>query len=103
LSLQPSCRPNFPALPHKTRQITYTTSLNNLREVISSLAYPGEEFSEHSMKRGVATESSQLFSDDQIREEGDWKSLSTARKYIDKNDNISHDFTQKLASIRKMI
>jgi len=75
-----------------------------LRDLITELGYDGNEFSEHSHKRGAASESSSAgISETDIQEQGNWKSLATTRKYIDQSDTRSLSFTKKLIDIRKFI
>jgi len=97
-SLQPTCDPRDRNRPHPTRVVPYTRALDDLRELLDELGYDGKKYGEHSGKRGGATESSSKgIPENEIQEQGNWKSLATARKYIDKDDKKS------LAFIRRMI
>jgi len=96
-SLQPTCLRHDPSMPNLKKTIAYTTALSDLRYVMDTLGYDGQEFSEHSMKRGIATESSSLgMTDHEIQVQGGWSSIETARKYIDKNDTPSITYTQTI-------
>jgi len=97
VSLQPSCHPADPTKPHPTRVTPYSRSLSDLKDFVTQLGYDGEAFSEHSHKRGAATESSnQGISDDQIQDQGGWTNLKTTRLYIDKKPGKTHAFIKKL-------
>ncbi len=85
-SLQPSCSPRDPNVPHPTRVISYPNAISNLRNLLDNLGYEGQNYSEHSSKRGVATRSSEIGIDDNsIQVAGGWKDLRTVRKYIDRD------------------
>jgi len=61
--------------------------------VLDCLGYEGSKFGEHSMKRGMATYCSSVGkSDSEIQVAGDWKSIKTARKYIDKKAMTTQKF-----------
>jgi len=97
VSLQPSCHPADPNKPHPTREVPYTRALSDLKEFVTQLGYDGDAFSEHSHKRGAATESSsQGISENQIQEQGGWTNIKTTRLYIDKKPNKNHAFIKKL-------
>ncbi len=96
-SLQPSCRPNDPDLPHASKSISYTNAVNNLRSTITSLGYEGHKFSEHSSRRGAATRSAEVGVEEQIIQvAGDWKDPRTVRKYIDRDPKEHQRLTARI-------
>lgn len=96
-SLQPNCAPGSPNRPHPTRAIGYTLALQDLRHVIDASGHNGADFSEHSNKRGGATHATNSgIPEDEIREIGNWKSLKTARLYIDHNTPLRQQRNIKL-------
>jgi len=54
-------------------------------------------YTEHSNKRGGATEAAnQGMNDDEIQEVGQWTNLATAKKYIDRNTPMRQKKVLKL-------
>jgi len=97
VSLQPSCLASDPSKPDLTRVVPYTRALSDLKNFVTQLGYDGDAFSEHSHKRGAATESSsQGLSDNQIQDQGGWTNIRTTRLYIDKKPSKNHAFIKKL-------
>ncbi len=85
-SLQPTCSPKNSELPHPTRVISYSNAVSNLRNLLDHIGLNGDDYSEHSSKRGAATRSSEVGVDDvSIQIAGGWRDLRTVRKYIDRN------------------
>ncbi len=96
-SLQPSCDPRNPTLPHPSRSISYTNAVNNLRSLLDGLGYDGSQYSEHSSRRGVATRSSAIgVPDDQIQIAGGWKNPKTVQLYIDRNPRQHQRLTRRI-------
>jgi len=80
-------------VPNPKKNLSYEASVANLREVLDCLGYDGSKFGEHSMKRGMATHCSAAGKTDaEIQVAGDWKSIKTARKYIDKKAAKTQEF-----------
>jgi len=96
--LQPYCLASDRTRPDlKKGSIYYTSALADLRNVLTGLGYDGNEFSEHSLKRGVATDSDAAgIPENEIQEEGGWTNVQTTRRYIDKKDTKSVLYTRKL-------
>lgn len=79
------------------RVVPYTRALDDLRDILDHLGYDGKKYREHSGKRGGATESSSKgIPETDIQEQGNWKSLATTRKYIDKSDKKSLEFIRRM-------
>lgn len=101
--LQPYCSPSDRMKPDlkKDRPIYYSAALTDFRSVMDRLGYNGEEFSEHSHKRGAATDSDAAgMTEPEIQEQGHWTNPRTTRLYIDKKDDKYHAHTINL--IRKL-
>jgi len=101
--LQPYCSPSDRTKPdlNKNRPIYYSSALNDFRNVMTTLGYNGEEFSEHSHKRGAATDGDAAgMTESEIQEQGHWTNPRTTRLYIDKKDDKSLAYQVNL--IRKM-
>ncbi len=85
-SLQPTCSPKDPDVPHPNRTISYSNAVTNLRNLLDHIGLDGHQYSEHSSKRGAATRSSEVGVDDvTIQVAGGWQDLRTVRKYIDRS------------------
>jgi len=51
--------------------------------MIFNCRFDGNEYSEHSNKRGAATKAAEIgMTEEKIRDIGNWNSTQTARKYI---------------------
>jgi len=96
--VQPYCSPGDKNKPDlKKGSIYYTSALADLRNLLTGLGYNGDEFSEHSLKRGAASDSDQAgIPETEIQEEGGWTNIKTTRLYIDKKDTKSVLYTRKL-------
>jgi len=67
-----------------SRQLGYTTAMEDLRSLLSRLGYNSALFSEHSGKRGGATTAAERgMSDQDLRRFGGWRSQGMATKYTD--------------------
>lgn len=95
--LLPSCQAGKPNTPNPKKNLSYDASLANLREILDCLGYEGSQFGEHSMKRGMATHCSDVGkTDSEIQVAGDWKSIKTAQKYIDKKAVQTQNFIRSV-------
>ena len=66
------------------KPLSYTTSMEDLRRLLSHLNIPLKHFTEHSGKRGGATTAANLgMSSDELQKLGQWKSRNMAEKYTD--------------------
>jgi len=85
-SLQPTCSPQSNLIPHPTNAINYNQALDDMRELIDQVGLKGDEYAQHSGKRGGACYAAKVgMIEEEIREIGNWKSTATARLYIDKS------------------
>ena len=99
-SLQPNCRPGRPNEPHPTKGINYSLALQDLRNTITKAGHDGAKYSEHSGKRGGATHAAnQGLAEETIRDIGNWKSLKTAKLYIDNSTPLRQVRNLKLHKI----
>ncbi len=63
--------------------MSYTTASGDLKHVLEMVGEDPSGFSQHSMKRGGATEAPNNGADEQeIARAGNWSQIKTARKYI---------------------
>ena len=93
-SVVPQCQPQNRMLPHSTRVVNYTSAIEDLRFVLRSAGINPSGFSEHSMRRGGATEAARCgASTEEIQFAGDWSCPQTAEKYIEASQR---DFNQYL-------
>jgi len=101
--LQPYCSASDSGKPDPNKKsINYGISLTDLRYYLTELGYEGDKFSEHSLKRGAATDSDAAgIPETDIQEQGGWTNIKTTRLYIDKKDLKSHAYTLNL--IRKLL
>lgn len=84
-SLQPTCSPGNKEKPHPTRSVPYSLALSDLRNLLTDLGYDGEQFSEHSSRRGAASHSAEVgISDQEIQLAGGWQSSNSMKLYIDR-------------------
>lgn len=64
---------------------------------MDAAGHPGSVFTEHSNKRGGATHvANEGIPDEDIREIGNWRSLKTAKLYIDQNTPLRQKRNLKL-------
>ncbi len=80
----PACHPGNRNLPHPTRVASYTNAQEDFRYILECIGENPDGFSQHSMKRGGASEAARNgASATDIQTAGNWASLRTARRYID--------------------
>lgn len=85
-SVQPTCKPGQPTRPHDTKKVHYSLALQDFRATIDQTGRNGRDYSEHSGKRGAATEAAGSgMAENEICDVGNWKNPKTARLYIDNN------------------
>jgi len=85
-SLQPTCSPSNPLVPHPNNAINYSLALDDMRELIDRVGLNGSDYAQHSGKRGGACYAAKAgLIEEEIREIGNWKNTATARLYIDKS------------------
>jgi len=97
-SLQPTCSPSHPLVPHPENAINYSIALDDMRALIDKVGLDGSEYAQHSGKRGGACYAAKVgMIEEEIREIGNWKSTATARLYIDKSTPL------RMKRQRKMI
>lgn len=71
--------------------------MEDLRFILRKIGVDPTGFSEHSMRRGGATEAAKGgASTDEIQIAGDWASLRTAEKYVDASHKRSKNFNRYL-------
>jgi hypothetical protein len=71
-------------LPDPIRPLSYATSLQDLRDILTILGYDASLFAEHSGKRGGATTAAASGMDSQtLQRMGGWRSQQMAAKYTD--------------------
>ena len=65
--------------------MSYTVACGDLKHILTMVGEDPTGFSQHSMKRGGATEAAHNGANEvEIAKAGDWSQLKTARKYIEK-------------------
>jgi len=70
-------------------------------QVITDCGHDGDQFSEHSNKRGGASlAANEGMPEEQIAKEGNWKNMKTARKYIDESTPLRQ---KRVAFLQKAI
>jgi hypothetical protein len=85
-SVVPQCQPKDARLPHATKHITYTSASEDLCYMLNMIGVNARGFSEHSLKRGGATEAAKNGATvDEIQVAGHWTNPRTAEKYIDES------------------
>ncbi len=96
-SVVPQCQPGNRMLPHLDRVINYTSAVEDLRFVLDRAGIVPAGFSEHSMRRGGATEAARRgASTGEIQFAGDWSCPRTAEKYIEASHRRQRAFNQYL-------
>ena len=96
-SVVPQCQAGNRQLPHASRVINYTSAIEDLRFVLHQVGIDPTGYSEHSMRRGGATEAARGgASTGEIQFAGDWSCPRTAEKYIEASHRRQHDFNQYL-------
>ena len=95
--LQPRLRPASGS-PDERRRLSYSTSLADLRKLISRTGRDPKEFSEHSGRRGGASLAhKEGLSWLDIKKMGRWRSDSASQKYIDTLPGPDNPVSAKLA------
>jgi hypothetical protein len=75
--------------------ITYTSAIEDLRYCLRLINVDPRGYSEHSMKRGGATEAAKRGATvGEIQHAGHWTSTKTAEKYIDESQRRIKDFNK---------
>ncbi len=96
-SVVPQCMPNDRMLPHPSRVINYTSAVEDLRHLLHQVGIDPTGYSEHSMRRGGATEAAQQGARiEEIQFAGDWSRPGTAEKYVEASYRRQRDFNQYL-------
>jgi hypothetical protein len=97
-SVIPACKPGNRDAPHPTNAIGYSNASQDLQYVLGLSGINGKGFSEHSMKRGGATEAAKCgASREEIQQFGHWKSARTVDKYIEDSRLRQRIFVNYLA------
>jgi hypothetical protein len=123
-SVVPQCSPGNRNVPHPTRVQNYTSASEDLQYLLGYVGVDGRGFSEHSMKRGGATEAARYktelvplnfplfrkltgsFNDffrcgatrEEIQVAGHWASAQTVEKYIEASQVRQRHFHQYFAN-----
>ena len=94
--LIPRCLGGYsPTVPDPRRRLSYTTALEDLRQLLCQLGYDPTSFGEHSGKRGGATAAAASgLNTAQLQRLGGWRSSQMPAKYTD----LSTQTRIKLAS-----
>lgn len=96
-SVVPQCQPGNRMLPHSFRVVNYTSASEDLRVIFCSAGLDPTGYSEHSMRRGGATEAArQGASVGEIQFAGNWSCTRTVEKYIEASHRRARDFNQYL-------
>lgn len=83
-SVVPSCSAQNANQPHPTRVMSYTNAKEDLQYVLQLIGVDPRGFSEHSMRRGGATEAARMGATaSEIQNAGNWSNLQTASRYVD--------------------
>ncbi len=83
--------------PHPLRTLSYSNAVEDFRFLLKKIEVDPHGYSEHSMRRGGATEAAKNgASTDEIQIAGDWANLRTAEKYVDASHKRSKRFNQFL-------
>ncbi len=80
----PLCQAGNRKKPHPDKIMTYSTAADDLKHLLRLCGEDPSGFSQHSMKRGGASEAANNGAGEaEIATAGNWSQLKTARKYID--------------------
>ena len=80
-------------------KISYDTATKDLRCVLELAGVPAQGFTEHSGRRGGATAlANERISLGPLMEQGRWRSMSSAQKYIDKRARLRNEAAEALAA-----
>jgi len=96
-SVIPQCSPGDRNKPHPEKVIHYSNASDDLQYVLRLVGVDPKGFSEHSMKRGGATEAAKNgATGEEIQHAGFWTCPRTAEKYVDASNRRQRDFNQYL-------
>ena len=96
-SVVPQCHPGDRDRPHATRVVPYSNASKDFHYVLELVGVNPAGYSEHSMKRGGATEAARCGATrDEIQFAGHWKSARTVERYIDASHVRQRNFNQYL-------
>ncbi len=94
-SVVPQCSPGHRNTPHPTRVLSYTNAAEDLQYLLGLVGVDGRGFSEHSMKRGGATEAARCGATrEEIQVAGHWACARTVEKYIEDSHVRQRAFNQ---------
>ena len=94
-SVVPTCSPGDRNKPHGTKVLSYSNAGNDLHYVLRLVGVDPTGYSEHSMKRGGATEAARRgASREEIQRAGHWVCPRTADRYIDAAHQHQRAFNQ---------
>lgn len=83
-SVVTSCNAQDANLPHPTRVMSYTNAKEDLQYVLQLIGLDPRGFSEHSMRRGGATEAARMgATTSEIQSAGNWSNPQVAGRYVD--------------------
>lgn len=83
-SVVPLSQPGHPDKPHATKVMSYTNAIEDLQHVLQLIGLDPNGYSEHSMKRGGATEAARRgASAADIQLAGNWSDARVAGQYVD--------------------
>ncbi len=83
-SVVPQCQPKDASLPHVVKKIPYTSAMEDLVYCLRSIDIDARGSSEHSMKRGGATEAAKNGATvHEIQVAGHWTNAKTTKNYIE--------------------
>ncbi len=96
-SVVPTCHPGNRNVPHPTKTLAYTNAAEDLQYIIRMVGVDSRGYSEHSMKRGGATEAARHgASREEIQIAGHWVCPRTAERYVDASQIRQKNFNQYL-------
>ncbi len=96
-SVIPTCQPGDRNLPHPTKVLAYSNASEDLQYTLGIVGVNPRGFSEHSMKRGGATEAArQGATAEEIQIAGHWVCPRTAEKYVDASHHRQIHFNNYL-------
>ncbi len=94
-SVVPQCSPGNRNKPHPNRSLNYTSASEDLQYTFGMAGINARDYSEHSMKRGGATEAARCgASREEIQIAGHWACPRTVEKYIDASQIRQRAFNQ---------
>ena len=95
--LLPQCHPANPKKPNPEKFVNYTTALDDFRDLMNTLGYPGKDFGLHSGRRGGATHAAEAGADvHDLQRMAGWHSETVPSKYVDLS-------TQKRLRLSKLL